>query len=182
METHGTISPETREAAADAFDRVGPTAQVVVRETAKAMEFDREEYRERVTGDVVETVRNALFAESLTVTVGSRAEFDEWCADHDEFEVVELGNPDVERVAWHPIPFAETVIATTFQNERDAAISTLRRNAFGRVYRDTILNDDGDVTRGSDTDGADTDSEADGADTDSEADGADTDSESEETN
>ncbi|KTG30477.1 DUF5809 family protein [Haloferax profundi] len=142
METHGTISPETREAAEDAFDRVGPTAQVVVRETAKAMDFGRDEYRERVTGDVVETVRNALFAESLSVTVGSRTEFDDWCESHPDYDVVELGNPDVERVAWHPIPFADTVVATTFQNERDAAISTLRRNAFGRVYRDTILDGD----------------------------------------
>ncbi|KAB1198058.1 MULTISPECIES: DUF5809 family protein [Haloferax] len=149
METHGTISPATLAAAEDAFDRFGPTAQVVVRETAKAMEFDREEYRERVTGDVVETVRNALFAESLTVTVGSRTEFDTWCEDHPEYEVVELGNPDVERVAWHPIPFAETVLATTFQNERDAAISTLRRNAFGRVYRDAILGDE-DAPTGAD--------------------------------
>ncbi|WP_411964601.1 DUF5809 family protein [Haloferax sp. YSMS24] len=141
METHGTTAPATLEAAEETFDRFGPTAQVVVRETAKAMDFDREEYRERVTGDVVQTVRNALFAESLTVTVGSRSEFDDWRADHPEYDVVELGNPDVERVAWHPIPFAETVVATTFQNERDAAISTLRRNAFGRVYRDAILGD-----------------------------------------
>ncbi|KAB1193175.1 hypothetical protein GJR96_06840 [Haloferax sp. MBLA0076] len=151
METHGTISPETREAAEDAFDRVGPTAQVVVRETAKAMDFGREEYRERVTGDVVETVRNALFAESLSVTVGSRTEFDDWCESHPEYDVVELGNPDVERVAWHPIPFANTVVATTFQNKRDAAISTLRRNAFGRVYRDTILDgEDGEKSAGDD--------------------------------
>ena len=139
METHGTIAPETLDDAEEAFDRFGPTAQVVVRETAKAMEFDREEYRERVSGDVIETVRNALFAESLAVTVGSRTDFDDWCADHPEYDVVELGNPDVERVAWHAIPFAETVVATTFQNERDAAVSTLRRNAFGRVYRDAIL-------------------------------------------
>lgn len=145
METHGTIAPETLEAAEETFDRFGPTAQVVVRETAKAMAFDREEYRERVTGDVVQTVRNALFAESLTVTVGSRSEFDDWKADHPEYDVVELGNPDVERVAWHPIPFAETVVATTFQNERDAAVSTLRRNAFGRVYRDAILGADAET-------------------------------------
>ncbi|WP_416840277.1 DUF5809 family protein [Haloferax sp. DFSO52] len=173
MEAHGTISPDTLAAAEDAFDRVGPTAQVVVRETAKAMEFDREEYRERVTGDVVETVRNALFAESLTVFVGSRTEFDDWCRDHSSFEVVELGNPAVDHVAWHPIPFAETVVATTFQNERDAALSTLRRNAFGRVYRDALLGDDeptdtdagGEETTGTDAGGVEpTDSDAGGVD------------------
>ncbi|SEL13288.1 DUF5809 family protein [Haloferax larsenii] len=142
METHGTISPETLDEAEREFDRVGPTAQVVVRETAKAMDFDREEYRDRVTGDVIETVRNALFAESLAVHVGSRKEFDDWRADNAAYEVVELGNPDVERVAWHAIPFAEQVVATTFQEERDAAVSTLRRNAFGRVYRDAILGEE----------------------------------------
>ncbi|GGC69187.1 DUF5809 family protein [Haloferax sulfurifontis] len=160
METHGTIAPASLDEAEAAFDRVGPTAQVVVRETAKAMEFDREEYRERVTGDVIETVRNALFAESLSVTVGTRAEFDDWRAAHEEYELVELGNPDVERVAWHAVPFAETVLATTFQNEEDAAVSTLRRNAFGRVYRDALL---GEESEG-DSSGAGSESDATGAD------------------
>ncbi|MFC7202732.1 DUF5809 family protein [Haloferax namakaokahaiae] len=154
METHGTLAPETLDAAADEFDRLGPTTQVVVRETAKAMEFDREEYRSRVTGTVVETARNALFAELLAVTVGSRDEFDAWCDDHPGYEVIELGSPEVERVAWHAAPFAETVIATTFQNEREAAVSTLRRNAFGRIYREALLGDEekeedtGDETAG----------------------------------
>ncbi|WP_396611555.1 DUF5809 family protein [Haloferax sp. S1W] len=150
METHGSISPESLAEAEREFERVGPTAQVVVRETAKAMDFDREEYRERVTGDVVETVRNALFAESLAVHVGSRTEFDDWCADHAAYEVVELGNPDVERVAWHAVPFAEQVVATTFQNERDAAVSTLRRNAFGRIYREVILDAETDTNESAD--------------------------------
>lgn len=149
METHGTLAPETFSEAADEFDRLGPTAQVVVRETAKAMEFDRDEYRSRVTGTVIETARNALFAELLAVTVGSRDEFDDWCDDHD-YEVIELGSPEVERVAWHPVPFVQTVIATTFQNERDAAVSTLRRNAFGRIYRDTLLGDENDETEDGD--------------------------------
>ncbi|WP_424007062.1 DUF5809 family protein [Haloferax denitrificans] len=160
METHGTIAPASLDEAEAAFDRVGPTAQVVVRETAKAMEFDREEYSERVTGDVIETVRNALFAESLSVTVGTRAEFDDWRAAHEEYELVELGNPDVERVAWHAVPFVETVLATTFQNEEDAAVSTLRRNAFGRVYRDALL---GEESEG-DSSGAGSESGATGAD------------------
>ncbi|MCO8265839.1 DUF5809 family protein [Haloferax prahovense] len=169
METHGTIAPASLDEAEAAFDRVGPTAQVVVRETAKAMDFDREEYRARVTGDVIETVRNALFAESLSVTVGTRGEFDDWRAAHEGYEVVELGNPDVDRVAWHAVPFAETVLATTFQNERDAAVSTLRRNAFGRVYRDALLGEeaesDGDAAAGAaGDDAAGTDDGATGAD------------------
>ncbi|RDZ52906.1 hypothetical protein C5C07_14220 [Haloferax sp. Atlit-4N] len=159
METHGTIAPASLDEAEAAFDRVGPTAQVVVRETAKAMDFDREEYRERVTGDVIETVRNALFAESLSVSVGTRDEFDDWRAAHERYEVVELGNPDVDRVAWHVVPFAETVLATTFQNEEDAAVSTLRRNAFGRVYRDALLGEEAetDEAAAADDDAAETD-------------------------
>ncbi|CQR48858.1 MULTISPECIES: DUF5809 family protein [Haloferax] len=172
METHGTIAPASLDEAEAAFDRVGPTAQVVVRETAKAMEFDREEYRDRVTGDVVETVRNALFAESLSVTVGTRAEFDDWRAAHEDYELVELGNPDVERVAWHAVPFAETVLATTFQHEEDAAVSTLRRNAFGRVYRDALL---GEESEGGDDEsaGADDDTATDAGGLGGDATGAD---------
>ncbi|MFC6824049.1 DUF5809 family protein [Halopelagius fulvigenes] len=135
METEGSLEPESESAAEAAFESAGPTAQSVVREVAKAMEFDREEYRERVTGDVVETARNVLFAERLAVTVGAREEFDAWCEDHPEYEVTELGSPSVERVAWHAAPFAGEVVAATFQNEREAAVGTLRRRAFARLYR-----------------------------------------------
>lgn len=135
METEGTVEPESEADAEAAFESAGPTAQSVVREVAKAMEFDREEYRERVTGDVVETARNVLFAEQLAVTVGSRAEFDAWCDDNPEYEVTEFGSPSVERVVWHAAPFAGEVVAATFQNEREAAVGTLRRRAFSRLYR-----------------------------------------------
>ena len=138
METEGVFAPETVEAARDAYERVGPVAQIVVRETAKAMDFDREEYRERVTSDVVETARDALFASLLRVHVGDRAAFDDWRADHPDYEVHEVGSPDVERVVWHPVPFEARAVAATFQDERDAAVATLRRQAFGRLYREHV--------------------------------------------
>jgi hypothetical protein len=140
METRGVFAPTTREEALDHYGTVGPVARVVVRETAKAMEFDADEYADRVTPGVVETARDATFAELLCVHVADRDGFDEWLAGS-EFaadDVIELGSDRVDRVAWHPVPFAETVVATTFQEGTDAAVSTLRRNAFGRVYRDAF--------------------------------------------
>lgn len=135
MEREGVYEPETVEEAREAYESAGPAAQVVVRETVRAMEFDREEYHERVTSDVVETARDALFASLLTVSVGTREEYEAWCDEHPDYEVRETGNENVDSVVWHVAPFAETVAAATYQHERDAAVGTLRRQAFGRIYR-----------------------------------------------
>ena len=135
MDTEGNLSPESVGDARAAFDAAGPTAKQVVREAAKAMEFDREEYRDRVTGEVVERARNVLFADRLAVTVGTRAEFDAWVDDNPDYEVTLFGSEDVDRVVWHAAPFAGEVVAATFQNERGAAVGTLRRQAFSRIYR-----------------------------------------------
>ena len=135
METEGSLSPESVDDARAAFDAAGPTAKQMIREAAKAMEFDRDEYRERVTSGVVERARSVLFADRLAVTVGTRAEFDAWVDTHPDYEVTRFGSPDVDRVVWHAAPFADEVVAATFQNERDAAVGTLRRQAFSRIYR-----------------------------------------------
>ncbi|MDF9745016.1 DUF5809 family protein [Natrinema salsiterrestre] len=136
MHTAGTFSFESADDAREQYESVGPAAQTVIREVAKAMAFDREEYDERVTGDVVETARDALFASLLAVRVGSREEFEDWRESYDG-EVTETGHEDVDRVAWHAGPDGEAV-AATFQNEEDAAVATLRRQAFGRLYRDLV--------------------------------------------
>jgi hypothetical protein len=135
MDTEGELSPESVDAARSAFDAAGPTAKQVVREAAKAMEFDHEEYHERVTAAVVERARNVLFADRLAVTVGTREEFDAWVDDNPDYEVTLFGSEDVDRAVWHAAPFAGEVVAATFQNERDAAVGTLRRQAFSRIYR-----------------------------------------------
>jgi len=137
METEGQFSPTTVAAARDRYESLGSTAQVVVKEVAKAMGLDAAEYRERVTGEVVETARDVLFAESLSVTVGSRAEFDEWRADTDR-EVEVIGADNVDNVVWHAPEFAATAVAATYQSERDAAVGTLRRQAFGRIYSEVV--------------------------------------------
>lgn len=136
MDTHGFLAPEDEAAARRRYEAVGPAAQTVVKETAKAMAFDAEEYDDRVTGEVVETARDALFASLLAVRTGSREEYDEWLADR-ERAVVERGNENVSRVAWHDA-LGETVVAATYESKERAAVATLRRQAFGEVYRELL--------------------------------------------
>ncbi|WP_306054207.1 DUF5809 family protein [Natronococcus wangiae] len=140
MHTVGTFTFESPEEARETYESVGPAAQTVVREVAKSMEFDREEYGERVTGDVVETARDALFASLLEVTVGSREEYEEWRESYDG-DVTEVGHERVDRVVWHAGPTGDAV-AATFQQEEDAAVATLRRQAFGRIYREFLEESD----------------------------------------
>lgn len=137
VETEGVFDPETLAAARDAYEAVGPAAQTAVREAASAMGFDQAEYQDRVTSEVIETARDAVFASLLTVRVADRETFDDWRADAD-VEVDVLGSPDVDHVVWHVVPFADAAVAATFQDERDAAVATLRRQAFGRYYRDRL--------------------------------------------
>ena len=141
MRTEGVFSPESEADAREAFESVGPTAQVVVRETARAMAFDREEYRKRVTGEVVQTARDALFASLLVVHVGDREEWEAWRDDHPDYEVHEVGHEAVDNVVWHAAPFAGSAVAATFQNEPEAAVGTLRRQAFGRLYRELFYDE-----------------------------------------
>lgn len=137
MHTVGFIDPDTIEDARDYYSRIEPTARTIVRETAKAMDFDSEEYRDRVTPAVIEHAREALFASFLAVTVGTRAEFDTFVEDYSG-EVVTVGSEHVDHVAWHTAPFANTTVAATFHGEEAAAVETLRRQAFGRIYRDHL--------------------------------------------
>jgi len=138
MDTDGVYAPKTVAAARTAYDSLGSTAQIVVKETAKAMEFGNDEYDERVTGEVIETARDALFASLLEVTHGDHDDFDAWCEDHPEYTVERLGSDDVPAIVWHPVPFAETVLAATYQNEPEAAAATVRRRAFGEEYQPAI--------------------------------------------
>ena len=134
MHTEGVYAPATVEEARDRYESLGSTAQVVVKETAKAMDLSTAEYDDRVTSDVIETARDALFASLLEVTHGSRDEFESWRSDHPETTVELLGNENVDRVVWQQIPFADSTVAATYQNEPAAAAATIRRHAFGELY------------------------------------------------
>lgn len=135
METRGLLAPETAGDVREHYETVGPAAQTVTREVAKAMSFDREEYDERVTSDVVGTARDALFASLLEVRVGTREEYESWLADHPNLDEHVEGSDSVDNVAWHPVPADGAVAAVTYQDETDAAVATCRRQAFGRHYR-----------------------------------------------
>lgn len=134
METRGLFAPETAAEAREYYDAVGPAAQTTVREIARVMDFDRKEYDERVTSEVVTTARDATFASLLEVAVGSRDEYEDWRASYGG-DVHETGHEAVDRVVWHAGP-ADEAVAATFQSEPDAAVATLRRQAFGRIYRE----------------------------------------------
>jgi len=160
MDTEGEFAPATAAAARERYAALGSTAQVVVREVAKAMAMDADEYDRRVTSDVIETARDALFASLLEVRVGSRAEYESWLAEegYDETAVEEVGSEHVGNVVWHAAPTG-AVVAATFQDERRAAVETLRRQAFGRVYRDLVAGSGSDGDGGADADdGTGTDS------------------------
>jgi len=137
-ETRGVLAPATEDAVRERFEGVGPAAQTVTREVARAMELSKEEYDERVTGDVVGAAREALFASLLEVEVGSYDEFEAAKDDHPGAEVHENGSEDVANAAWHYVPFADALVATTFQAEGDAAVATLRRIAFSKFYEPVL--------------------------------------------
>lgn len=137
MDTEGRLRPESAEAARSTYAELVPAAKVATREATKAMGFDSAEYDERVTPDVIESVRDAIFASLLTVHVADREAFDEWLADRDA-EATVAGSDHAPRVVWHDPAIADTVVAATFGERREAAVGTLRRQAFGRVYRDLL--------------------------------------------
>ncbi|MFB6070380.1 MAG: DUF5809 family protein [Halanaeroarchaeum sp.] len=138
METRGLLSPATESDVREEYEALGPAAQVVTKEVAKAMDLDREEYRERVTSAVVETARDALFASLLRVHLGDRTAFESWLADHPDLEPHLGGSDAVDNRAWHPVPAAGAVAVVTYQQEPDAAVGTVQRQAFGRYYRDLL--------------------------------------------
>ncbi|GAB3691210.1 DUF5809 family protein [Salinarchaeum chitinilyticum] len=130
METTGRLAPADPDDARAAYEELATPASVVTKEVARALEI--EDFRERVSPEVVATTRDAMFASNLSVTVGTSAEFEDWRAEYDG-EVVESGNENVDNVAWHE--FDGLALAATFHEEQDAAVATVRRQAFNRCYR-----------------------------------------------
>lgn len=146
METEGVFSPESVEDARRRYDALDQVAREVVREVARAMSFGADEYDDRVTDEVIETGRDALFASLLEVQVGSYGEFETWRSQTNK-EVFEIGSENVDNAVWHAPSFADTAVVATYQNEREAAVSTLRRQAFGRLYRDVLDEDTVEETK-----------------------------------
>lgn len=139
MHTEGHLSPATIEDIHDHYQNLETPATVVVREIARAMDMDSDEYDRRVTPEVIETAQDTLFASMLAVQVGTREEFERFCEDHGG-DIMQTGSEHVDNVIWHAPDFADTIVATTFQDAPEAAASTLRRQAFGRLYREHLGN------------------------------------------
>jgi len=137
MERRGILAPETPGDARARYDDLQQTSREVVRTAAKQMGFGTQEYQTRVTDDVIESARDALFASLLVVQTGSKTEFESGTESLDgEREVI--GHENVEHVAWHIVPFSETVVAATFENQPDAAADTVRRQAFATAYQEVV--------------------------------------------
>ncbi len=137
METEGLLEPETTERVQERYDGLAPAADEMVRAATRAMAFDTEEYDERVTDEVRAAAQQALFASLLAVQVGTRAEYERWRESH-EGELVEIGSDDATSVVWHDPPWTGDAVAATFQNERGAAVATLRKQAFGHLYSEVV--------------------------------------------
>lgn len=136
MNTVGNVSPKSVEEVQTRYDELTAVARTTVREIARAMGFDAEEFDERVTDDVIRTAQDVIFAGSLEVTIGSKDEYRSWKDAYDG-QVIEAGHEQVDNAVWHAGPDGEAV-AATFQHETDAAVATLRRQAFGRLYRHIV--------------------------------------------
>lgn len=137
METEGLFAPATTVAVVETYDTLSSAATNVVKELARDLTADASAYDEMVGPETVATAQEALFASLLEVYTGTRTEYEEWCADRD-VERIERGNENVANVAWHHAPAAGTVVAATYAQQRDAAVGTLRRQAFASVYRELL--------------------------------------------
>ena len=116
MDERGLLSPATEAEARERYRELGPAAQT----------------------EVVETARDALFASLLSVTLGTRAEYESFRDAHPSLEAFENGSENVSHAAWHVVEFADAVVVTTYENEPDAAAATLRRVAHGRFYSELV--------------------------------------------
>jgi hypothetical protein len=137
METEGVFAPETATAARDRFQSFESAANTALRTLGRELGMGTDEYENRMTVDVRLATQEAMFASLLEVHVGTHSEYETWLDDH-EVEAVEVGSDAVDNVVWHAPPFADSVVAATFQDEREAAVGTLRTQAFGRLYREII--------------------------------------------
>lgn len=135
MHTVGVIAPETPEEVRDIYQELSTPSEVVVKEVARAISLDPEEYDQRVSEEVIKTARDAMFASLLTVSVGTKSEYEDWKAGFDG-DVREIGNENVDNVVWHV--FGRQAIAATYQAQQNAAVATLQRQAFGEIYSKVV--------------------------------------------
>ena len=137
MHTRGLFAPASTAAVRDQYEAATAAADVVVSELVRALPV-AEAAEDRPDDATLQlTATEAIFASLLEVHVGTDEEFEEYVAETDR-EVETLGSEHVSGVAWHDAPAADHVIAATYENEPDAAVDTLRRQAFATLYREVV--------------------------------------------
>ncbi len=138
MDTRGDLTPRTAAAAQEAYAGLALPAETVTKAVAEAGTDSTDAYRSFLDDDVLETAQQSLFAASLAVHVGTVEEYEAWLADHGSLEPSMTGHEDVTGRAWHPVWPREVVAAVSFSDSPDAAVATVRRQAFGKYYRSMI--------------------------------------------
>jgi hypothetical protein len=138
MDTRGELTPTTAAAAREAYAGLALPAETVTKAVADAGTDSTEAYQSFLDDDVLETAQESLFAASLAVQVGTADEYEAWLADHADLEPSMTGHEDVSGRAWHPVWPREVVAAVSFADSPDAAVATVRRQAFGKFYRSMI--------------------------------------------
>ncbi len=135
MDTAGVFAPRSTAEARDQFESVAQAAETVTKEIAEAGTESTEAYERLVDPTVVETAQQALFASLLEVHTGTREAYEHWLDSHDVTETSMAGTETVPHRAWHPVWPESAVFAVSYQDRPEAAIATLRRQAFGQRYR-----------------------------------------------
>ncbi|MFW5965497.1 MAG: DUF5809 family protein [Halodesulfurarchaeum sp.] len=135
METHGEWSPETELAVRERYGSLARPAETVTKSIAKTATDTDLAYGSLTAGEVIEAAQQALFAALLEVTVSTTEEFLDWLATAGNPRVELAGPETVDRRAFHHVHPQGVVTAVSFQDKPDAAIATVRRQAFGRHYR-----------------------------------------------
>ena len=134
METEGVFIPESPAAARRRYADLETAAETTVKAAGREQAATGAEYDALMTDAAFAAAHDALFAALLAVQVGARTAFERWRAWTDH-EVTVVGAAGVDNVVWHAPAFGDRAVALTFQDERAAAVGTLRRQAFGRLYR-----------------------------------------------
>ena len=138
MERRGLLSFDSEADLAEVHQALLPAGETVTKELVDALEYHQGASEVSVTPELVETAHEAIFASLLEVYTGDSDEFEAWLRDHPDLDVHLEGHEHTERRAWHPVGPAGAVLAVTFQQEVEAAIGMVRRQAVGRYYRERL--------------------------------------------
>ena len=140
METVGYLAPETPEAVEEAYADCEPIARELTREIVLATGIDSASYHDMMTTEVIEAAQAVYFSSVLRIHTGSREEFSEWIASspYTEEAVHREGSPNVDQIAWHVSRATDQIVAATYHQQREAALSSLRRIVWGRLYAEMV--------------------------------------------